>query len=102
MHAKTAKEAARIAREHPNLSAEEIALLVDSSWIEINRDGKGLIPPADLIIRPQHSRTSDVGWINGPTTELHLAPELQFPDMTPRDLAKGILLYAGDKQNKGA
>ena len=102
MHTKTAEEAVRLARENPDKTPQEISIFVNQYYIERNRDGNGLIPPADLIIRPQHTRTSDVGWINGPATELYFNPDLQFPDMKSKNLAEGILLYANDKQNMGA
>ncbi len=102
LNAQTARTAAQIARVFPHMSEEEIAASVDENWIMQNRDSSGVIPPANLIIRPQHYRTSDIGWINGPSTEVLFLPELQFPDMTPAHLEQGILQFARDKQNFGA
>jgi len=101
LNQQTARTAIQIARTMPHLSDEEIAQTVDSEWLRQNRDPSGLLGPADLIIRPQHYRTSDIGWLNGPSTELFLLPDLQFPEMGPEHLEDAILQYTRDKQNHG-
>jgi len=99
---KAVSEAYQITKEQPKISKNEAIEIFNSDWINRSRDGKGLITPADLIIRPQHFRTSDIGWLNGPSTELYLRRDLKFPDMKPSDLEDGILQFTQDKQNFGA
>jgi undecaprenyl diphosphate synthase len=101
LNQQTARTAIQIARTMPHLTDEEIARTVDEEWLRQNRDTTGRIGPADLIIRPQHFRTSDIGWLNGPSTEICFFPDLQFPDMTPAHLEAAILQYTRDVQNHG-
>lgn len=101
LNQQTARTAIQIARTMPHLSDDEIAGTVDAEWLRQNRDPSGVLGPADLIIRPQHYRTSDIGWLNGPATEIFFLPDLQFPEMGPQHLEAAILQYTRDVQNHG-
>lgn len=66
------------------------------------RDGKGLIKPADLLIRTSgEKRTSDVGWLNGASTELYFIDKL-FPDITTEDIVKAIVDFSKRERRFGA
>ncbi|MBI2026062.1 MAG: di-trans,poly-cis-decaprenylcistransferase [Candidatus Levybacteria bacterium] len=76
--------------------------------IEINpellhslKDGNGVIPSADLIIRTSEIRTSDLGWINGKNTVLYFIPEKYFPDMDNGDVVKGIEFFYQTERRQG-
>src|SRR5579871_5555875 len=65
------------------------------------RDGKGLIPPADLLIRTAgEKRTSDIGWLNGAPTELFFIEKL-FPDITAKDIITGIVDFSKRERRFG-
>ncbi|SRR5260221_804186 len=72
------------------------ALLLDKQTI-VNedtlwklRDGHGLIPSADLLIRTSGEvRISDIGWLNGAQTELYFLPKF-FPDVTQEDILHAL------------
>lgn len=66
------------------------------------RDGGGIIPPADLIIRTSEIRTSDVGWLNGKPTVLYFVPDKMFPEMDESDIVAGIEFFANTKRRQGA
>lgn len=66
------------------------------------RDGGGLIPPADLLIRTSgEKRTSDVGWLNGSSTELFFIDKL-FPDITTADIVEAIVDFSKRERRFGA
>lgn len=66
------------------------------------RDGDGLIPPADLIIRTSEIRTSDVGWLNGKNTVLYFIPDKFFPEMNERDIVNAIDFFDKTERRQGA
>lgn len=94
-------DAARLVRTNPRIDDQTLLRLAQPEHTIKFRAGHGEIPPADLIIRPSETRTSDVGWINGRTTELHFIPGLLFPDMTEGDLQAGIVHYIEAEQRSG-
>lgn len=58
------------------------------------RDGGGLIPSADLIIRTSGElRTSDVGWLNGKNTELYVIRKL-LPETRTEDFVKALISFS--------
>jgi undecaprenyl diphosphate synthase len=69
------------------------------------RDGGGVVPPADLIIRtgeehlPQ-MHTSDIGWLNGRETQLFPMSQL-YPDIRRTHTADALLSFAGVVRNMG-
>lgn len=66
------------------------------------RDGHGLIPPADLLIRTAgEKRTSDIGWLNGAPTELYFIEKL-FPDVTTEDIVEAIVDFSKRDRRFGA
>ncbi len=66
------------------------------------RDGHGLIPPADLLIRSSGEiRTSDVGWLNGAPTELYFIDKL-FPDVTTSDIIDAIVDFSKRERRMGS
>jgi undecaprenyl diphosphate synthase len=57
-------------------------------------DGKGIIPPADLLIRTSgEKRTSDIGWLNGAPTELYFEKKY-FPDINIEDIYEAIIAFS--------
>lgn len=82
--------AQKIADEARNWPSLEIT----KDLIEALRDGEGLIPSADLIIRSSgEHRLSDVGWIQGRGTELYFERKL-FPSFTTKDFVKAIVDFS--------
>lgn len=76
-------------------------VVIDESLVWKLRDGKGRIPPADLLIRTSGEiRTSDVGWLNSAPTELYFYPK-HFPDMTTEDLALALLDFSKRERRMG-
>lgn len=65
------------------------------------RDGNGVVPSADLIIRTSEIRTSDLGWINGKNTVLYFIPEKYFPDMNEGDIVEGIQFFYQTDRRQG-
>lgn len=68
-------------------------LEITEDIVESLKDGGGIIPPADLIIRSAERRLSDVGWIAGKETELHFDKTL-FPDFTTQNFVNGIIYFS--------
>ena len=66
------------------------------------RDGNGIIPTADLIIRTSEIRTSDVGWLNGKNTVLYFIPDKYFPTMEIADVVRGIEFFVQTQRRQGA
>lgn len=65
------------------------------------RDGKGFIPSADLLIRTSgEKRTSDIGWINGVSTELFFIDKF-FPDITVSDIVDAIIDFSRRERRFG-
>lgn len=66
------------------------------------RDGHGLIPHADLIIRSSGEiRTSDVGWLNGAPSELFFIDKM-FPDVMISDIIDAIVDFSKRERRMGA
>lgn len=65
------------------------------------RDGKGVVPSADLLIRTAgERRTSDIGWLNGAPTELYFIEKF-FPDVTIADILAGIVDFSKRERRLG-
>ncbi len=63
---------------------------IDSSTLWSLRDGAGIIPSADLLIRTSgEKRISDIGWLNGAQTELVFLSKL-FPDIQESDIQEAL------------
>lgn len=66
------------------------------------RDGRGLIPPADLLIRTSgERRTSGIGWLEGKETELYFTEKL-FPQIKTDDIVNAIVDFARRQRRFGA
>lgn len=66
------------------------------------RDGNGEVPPADLLIRSaSEKRTSDIGWLNGASTELYFIDKY-FPDVTTADIVKALVDFSKRERRFGA
>ncbi len=75
---------------------------IDLSFMYKLRDGEGLIPPADLIIRTSgEMRTSDVGWLNGAPTELCFINKF-FPDISSEDVYSAIIDFSQRERRFGS
>jgi undecaprenyl diphosphate synthase len=73
---------------------------INSDLIKKLRDGKGEIPPADLIIRTSgENRTSDIGWL-GKNSEFYSVSKL-LPDATIGDFVKAIIDYTKRERRFG-
>lgn len=73
---------------------------ITSEVIEELRDGKGLIPPADLIIRTSgEQRTSDLGWIER-NAEFYSISKL-LPESTVKDFVGAIIDYSKRERRFG-
>lgn len=96
-----AREAVITAREHPEMTPEEIAESFTQQRVINLSDTSGLIPPADLIIRTSERRTSDVGWINGPQTELFFIDKF-FPDLAERDIVEAMVYFSQRNRRLGS
>ncbi len=72
----------------------EVPLPFDLKVLNLLKDGEGLVPPADLLIRTSgERRTSDIGWLNGAPTELYFL-EKYFPDIKTEDIYNAILDFS--------
>lgn len=65
------------------------------------KDGNGIIPSADLVIRTSEIRTSDLGWINGKNTTLYFLPNKYFPQINEGDIVKGIEFFVHTERRQG-
>lgn len=66
------------------------------------RDGEGLIPPADLIIRTSgEHRVSDVGWLAGRNTELDFIDKL-FPSVTMKHFVESLVRFSKRERRMGS
>lgn len=65
------------------------------------KDGDGIIPAADLIIRTSEIRTSDVGWINGKNTVLYFVSNKYFPQIQIKNIVEGIEFYIHTEKRYG-
>lgn len=66
------------------------------------RDGHGLIPPADLLVRTFERRTSDIGWLNGAQTELYFIDGKLFPEISTDDIVDAICYFSTRQRRLGA
>jgi undecaprenyl diphosphate synthase len=68
------------------------------------RDGKGVVPPADLIIRTGdrkvQNRISDVGWLNGDGTEICLI-DRYYPAITRKDTVDALVQFSQSVRTRG-
>ncbi|MDE2589562.1 MAG: di-trans,poly-cis-decaprenylcistransferase [Patescibacteria group bacterium] len=77
-------------------------MVIDTEVLWKLRDGHGVVPPADLLIRTSgEQRTSDVGWLNGAPTELFFIKK-PFPDLTIVDVIDAILSFSKRERRMGA
>lgn len=65
------------------------------------RDSSGIVKGADLLIRTSgEMRTSDVGWLNGISTELFFIKKY-FPDLTTQDIVDGLVDFSKRERRFG-
>ena len=88
---RVAQGVAETAKANPSLE-------VTTEFIHSLRDGRGLIPPADLVIRTSgEQRLSDLGWLAGRQTELFFSKKL-FPSYGTGDFVKALVDFS--KRNR--
>jgi len=74
---------------------------IDVVTIQRLYDGKGLIEPADLLIRTSgEKRTSDIGWVNGASTEIYFIDE-NFPEINNPNIEDAILEFSKRQRRLG-
>lgn len=77
-------------------------VIITKEIAESLKDGNGFIPSADLLIRTANEkRTSDVGWLNGISTELFFIEKL-FPDISTEDIINAIVDFSKRERRYGA
>lgn len=85
-------EKARLLSPNENISQETLWKL---------RDSNGVVKSADLLFRTSgEKRTSDVGWLNGISTELYFT-EKYFPDIKTDDIVKAIIDFSKRERRFG-
>lgn len=73
----------------------------DRAYLDALRDGDGVVPPADLLIRTSgETRLSDPGWLVGANTELHFTNKL-FPQTTTEDIIDAITEFSQRDRRMG-
>ncbi|MCL4393121.1 polyprenyl diphosphate synthase [Patescibacteria group bacterium] len=76
-------------------------LEIDKNILESIKDGGGVIPTSDLIIRTSGEiRISDIGWFNGKQTELYFSDKY-FPDIDTDDILAAILDFSKRERRMG-
>lgn len=75
---------------------------IDEELIKQYRDGEGLIPPADLIIRTSENRTSGIGWPEGEETQLYFIPGKLYPEIDTADIVTALVDFSGVNRRLGA
>ncbi len=81
----------RIVQKALNLPSD---IKVDQDLLWSLRDTQGLIKSSDLLIRTSgEMRTSDIGWINGASTEIFIIDKL-FPDITTNDIIDAVVAFS--------
>lgn len=91
----------RISEKVAEQARQNSNLKITREFVSSLRDGQGLIPPADLIIRSSgEHRLSDVGWIHGKGTELYFDTKF-FPSFTTRDFVKAIVAFSKRERKFG-
>ena len=89
--------AQKLAEQVRNNSSIQVTKALTNSL----RDGEGLIPSADLIIRTSgEERLSDVGWIAGKETELYFSHKL-FPNFGTDDFVKALVNFSKRERRFG-
>lgn len=74
---------------------------IDIDLIKSLRDAKGLIPPADLIVRTSgEKRTSDLGWLSQ-NSEFYAIDKL-LPETTSDDFLLALIDYSKRERRLGA
>lgn len=74
---------------------------VNSKKIEKYRDGGGIVPPADLVVRTSgEKRTSDLGWL-AINSELAFISKL-LPNTGSKDVVEAIIDYSKRERRFGA
>lgn len=73
---------------------------IDQKILESYRDGGGLVPPADLVVRTSgEKRTSDLGWL-AINSELSFISKL-LPNTGAKDIVEAIIDYANRERRFG-
>ncbi len=81
------------------LLPSDIQTTTDLLW-EL-RDGNGIVKAADLIIRTSgERRTSDIGWLNGSSSELYFIDKL-FPDITTENIVEALIDFSQRERRFG-
>ncbi len=76
-------------------------IVIEGATFNDFKDGGGLIPSSDLIIRTSgERRISDIGWFNGKCTELYFEPKY-FPDVGTSDILDAILDFSKRERRMG-
>lgn len=91
----------RMAEKLRDLVLKSPGLTITKTLLDSLKDGEGLIPPADLIIRTSgEKRTSGIGWLNGKQTELEF-PEKLYPDIDSSDIVNAIIAFSRKQRRMG-
>ncbi len=84
----------RMMQEFANRIKRTPEVSINPNFLRSFRDGNGLIPPADLVIRTSgEKRLSDLGWIAGKGTELYFTSKL-FPNCGTGDFVKALVDFS--------
>lgn len=93
------REKQRLARdiEYGLVTADTLS----ETFLHALRDGDGMVPPADLLIRTSgETRLSDPGWLVGANTELYFTDKL-FPQTTTKDIIEAIVAFSQRNRRMG-
>ena len=91
---RTAQKLAEAVKANPSLE-------ITTELIHSLRDGRGLIPSADLVIRTSgEQRLSDLGWIAGRQTELNFSSKF-FPSFETGDFVKALVDFSKIQRRLG-
>jgi len=79
---------------------EDKVKVVTPELIVKYRDGKGVVPPADLVVRTSgEKRTSDLGWLST-NSELYFVEKL-LPNSGSKDIVEAIIDYSTRERRFG-